>query len=194
MTRYGVRLNGRGGQGAVTAAKTLAPALYKEGRNVQAVPAFGVERRGAPVEAYLKFTDELDERIPTRTYVHEPDYVIIMDDTLLNSSEADDATRGVDDKGTVIINTRKNPETLSLDVARLATIDAGEIADDLIGRSHIVNTVLLGSFAAVTDVVSIDNVEAAIRERFSSERRESNVKAARQGFERTSVSTAATSR
>ena len=187
MTVHKVRIHGRGGQGAVTAAKNLAPAIHREGRNVQAIPAFGVERRGAPVEAYLKFTDDLDELIPTRTYVHDPDYVIILDDSLIDSSEAKDVTRGLAKDGTVVVNTTADPADLSLDAARTATVDAGTIAEEVIGRSNIVNTVLLGSFAAATDVVSIENVEAAIRERFPEDIREANVEAARLGYERTVV-------
>lgn len=187
MTIHRVRLHGRGGQGAVTAAKNLAPAIYREGRNVQAIPSFGVERRGAPVEAYLKFTDEIDEWIPTRTYVHEPDYVLIMDDSLIESTEADDVARGLAADGMAIVNTRTEPESLSLDVDRFAVVDAGGIAEDVIGRSKIVNTVLLGSFAAATDIVSIENVEAAIRERFPESKCETNVEAARRGYEETAV-------
>jgi pyruvate ferredoxin oxidoreductase gamma subunit len=187
MTIHRVRLHGRGGQGAVTAAKNLAPAIFREERNVQAIPSFGVERRGAPVEAYLKFTDDPDEWIPTRTYVHEPDYLVVMDDSLIDSSEADDVDRGLATDGTVIVNTRSDPGDLSLDASRVATVDAGRIAESLIGRSKIVNTVLLGSFAAATDVVSIDNVEAAIRERFPEARVESNVEAARRGYEATAA-------
>lgn len=187
MTIHRVRLHGRGGQGAVTAAKNLAPAIHREGKNVQAIPSFGVERRGAPVEAYLKFADDLDEWIPTRTYVHEPDYLLIMDESLIDSTEAEDVTRGLAEKGTVIVNTRSDPEALSLDATRLATIDGGRIAEETIGRSKIVNTVLLGSFAAATDVVSIDNVEAAIRERFPEKQRDTNVEAARRGYEETSI-------
>lgn len=187
MTIHRVRFHGRGGQGAVTAAKNLAPAIYREGRNVQAIPSFGVERRGAPVEAYLKFADDVDEWIPTRTYVHEPDYLLIMDESLIDSSEADDVTRGLADDGFVIVNTRSQPEDIPIDAARLATVDGGTIAEKEIGRSKIVNTVMLGSFAAATDVVSIDNIVAAIRERFPEERIETNVVAARRGYEETAV-------
>lgn len=187
MTIHRVRIHGRGGQGAVTAAKNLAPAIYREDRNVQAIPSFGVERRGAPVEAYLKFTDDVDERIPTRTYVHEPDYALILDESLLESTEADDVTRGLTEDGTIIINTRSDSVSLSLDAPRLATVDGATIAEEVIGRSQIVNTVLLGSFAAATDVVSIENVEAAIRERFPEETRETNVEAARRGYEETAT-------
>jgi 2-oxoacid:acceptor oxidoreductase gamma subunit (pyruvate/2-ketoisovalerate family) len=187
MTIHRVRLHGRGGQGAVTAAKNLAPALHREDRNVQAIPSFGVERRGAPVEAYLKFTDEPDEWIPTRTYVHEPDILVVMDDTLFESTEAEDITRGLATDGTVIVNTRSDPGDLDVDASRVATVNGGEVAAELIGRSHIVNTVLLGSFAAATDVVSIENVQAAIRERFPENRRETNVEAARRGYEETAV-------
>lgn len=188
MTVHKVRLHGRGGQGAVTAAKNLAPAIYREQRNVQAVPAFGVERRGAPVEAYLKFTDSLGERIPTRTYVHEPDYLIVMDDSLIGSVDADDVFRGVKGGGTLILNTNKTPEeVVDRNDITVATIDAGIVADEILGRSNIVNTVMLGGFASATDVVSMDNVVEAIRERFPDDIEDQNVKAAQKGYERTDI-------
>ncbi len=183
MTVHRVRFHARGGQGAVTAAKVIAPALYREGRNVQAVPAFGVERRGAPVHAYVKYTDDVDELIPTRTYVHEPDYVLCLDETLL---ETEDVTDGLQPGGAVVVNTSGGPEDIDVDADRIATVDAGRIAQEAIG-STIVNTVALGSFAAVSEDVTIENVIAAIEERFPDDIQERNAEAARLGFEQTAV-------
>lgn len=183
MAIHRVRFHGRGGQGAVTAAKVIAPALFAEGRNVQAVPAFGVERRGAPVRAYVKYTDDVDEVIPTRTYVHEPDLVLCMDDTLI---ETDRVTEGLQPGGAVVVNTTRDPADLDVDADRVATVDAGAIAREAIG-SNIVNTVILGSFAAVSGDVSIDHVAEAIRERFPDDIQEMNVEAARLGYEETAV-------
>ncbi|MFB6360124.1 MAG: 2-oxoacid:acceptor oxidoreductase family protein [Halobacteriales archaeon] len=187
MAIHRVRFHARGGQGAVTAAKVIAPAIYAEGRNVQAVPAFGVERRGAPVNAFVKYTDELDEVIPTRTYVHEPDTVLCLDDSLI---ETEMITEGLMPDGTVVINTNRPADELGIDAPRLATVDAGSIARSTID-ANIVNTVILGSFAAVTGHVSIENVAEAIRERFPDDLHEGNVEAARQGFEETVVTTVA---
>lgn len=183
MAIHRVRFHARGGQGAVTAAKVIAPALHAEGRNVQAVPAFGVERRGAPVNAYVKYTDDLDEVIPTRTYVHDPHVVLCLDDTLV---ETDRITDGLRPGGTVVVNTSRPVEQLGIDAPRVATVDAGAIARSTID-SNIVNTVILGSFAAVTGHVSIDNVAAAIRERLPEEINEANVEAARRGYAETTV-------
>lgn len=183
MTVHRVRFHARGGQGAVTAAKVIAPALYREGRNVQAVPAFGVERRGAPVHAYVKYTDAVDELIPTRTYVHEPDYVLCLDETLL---ETEDVTAGLQPGGAVVINTARDPADVEVEVDRVATVDAGRIAQEAVG-STIVNTVALGSFAAVSEDVSIENVVEAIEERFPADIQEPNAEAARQGYEQTAV-------
>lgn len=183
MAIHRVRIHGRGGQGAVTAAKVIAPALFYEGRNVQAVPAFGVERRGAPVRAYVKYTDDLDEVIPTRTYVHEPDYVLCMDATLV---ETDRVTEGLRRGRAVVVNTAGDPDDLDLDADRVATVDAGAIAREALG-SNIVNTVVLGSFAAVSGAVSIGHVADAIRERFPEAIRERNVEAARLGYEETVI-------
>lgn len=183
MTVHRVRFHARGGQGAVTAAKVIAPALHREGRNVQAVPAFGVERRGAPVHAYVKYTDDVDELIPTRTYVHEPDYVLCLDETLL---ETEDVTAGLKPGGAVVVNTTSDPASIDIDADRVATVDAGRIAQEATG-STIVNTVALGSFAAVSADVSIENVTAAIEERFPADIRSRNAEAARLGYEQTEV-------
>lgn len=187
MAIHRVRFHARGGQGAVTAAKIIAPALHAAGRNVQAVPAFGVERRGAPVNAYVKYTDDRDEVIPTRTYVHEPDVVLCLDDTLI---ETERITEGLSPDGFVVVNTSRSVGQLDIDAPRVATIDAGAIARSTID-SNIVNTVILGSFAAVTGHVSIDNVAEAIREGLPEEINDANVQAARRGYADTTVPTQA---
>lgn len=183
MAIHRVRFHGRGGQGAVTAAKVVAPALYAAGHNVQAIPAFGVERRGAPVRAYVKYTDDRDEVIPTRTYVHEPEFVLCMDDTLV---ETDRVTEGLQPGGAVVVNTRRPLDDLDVDADRVATVDAGAIARETTG-TNIVNTVVLGSFAAVSGAVGIDHVASAIRERLPPAIADANVEAARLGYERTVV-------
>jgi pyruvate ferredoxin oxidoreductase gamma subunit len=183
MTVSRVRIHGRGGQGVVTAARLLAPAMYEEGRNVQAIPEFGVERRGAPVKSYLKYTDSEDEVIPSRTYVHQPDWIICMDETLL---ETEHVTEGLADDGIVLVNTSDAPGEVDLDADRVATLDATAIANRIIG-TNIVNTILLGGFAAATGEVSVDSVIEASTEKFGVGEDNENVEAIEAGYDQTQV-------
>ncbi|MFH1757891.1 MAG: 2-oxoacid:acceptor oxidoreductase family protein, partial [Pseudomonadota bacterium] len=94
-----IRIHGRGGQGAVIASEVLASAFFKEGKFVQAFPAFGVERRGAPVTAFTRVDDQ---PIRIRNFIYEPDHIIILDPTLIESTQVDS---GLKENGWIIINT-----------------------------------------------------------------------------------------
>jgi len=157
-----IRFHGRGGQGAVIASKLLACALFKEGKWVQSFPAFGVERRGAPVMAFLRLDDS---KIFIRNNVYTPDHLVVLDPTLI---DAIDVTSGLKKDGWIVINTDQKPEFFkSLDQYRVATVDANLIAGKhrLGSRaSPIVNTAILGAFAKVTELVGIDSVMDSIRE------------------------------
>ncbi len=158
-----LRIHGRGGQGAVIASKLLAAALFHEGRWVQSFPAFGVERRGAPVTAFLRIADA---PIRLRCEITEPDDLIVLDATLLH---AVDVTAGLKRNGTILINSEEAPEGYPdlLQRFRVATVPAGEIAarHKLGSRTQpIVNTAILGAFAAISGLVTLDSVCAAIHE------------------------------
>lgn len=157
-----IRTHGRGGQGAVVASKVLATALFKEGRFVQAFPAFGVERRGAPVVAFTRFDDS---PIRLRCEIYEPDHLIVLDQAL---TETIDITSGLKNGGWIIINTNSNPEDFQYGKNfRLAVVDANDIAwrHRLGSRAApIVNTAILGAFAKATGLVSLDAVIEAILE------------------------------
>ncbi len=158
-----LRIHGRGGQGAVIASKLLASALFHEGRWVQSFPAFGVERRGAPVTAFLRIADA---PIRLRCEITEPDDLIVLDPTLIH---AVDVTAGLKRNGTILINSEELPEGYPdlLQRFRVATVAAGEIAarHKLGSRTQpIVNTAILGAFAAISGLVSLDSVCAAIQE------------------------------
>ncbi len=158
-----LRIHGRGGQGAVVASKLLASALFLEGRFVQSFPAFGVERRGAPVTAFLRVSTE---PILLRCEITQPDGLIVLDPTLV---EATDVTGGLKPGGWILINSARAPEDY-VDLAgrfAVSTVDAGAIAagHGLGSRTQpIVNTAILGAFAADTGLVSLDSVRRAIRE------------------------------
>jgi 2-oxoacid:acceptor oxidoreductase gamma subunit (pyruvate/2-ketoisovalerate family) len=172
-----LRIHGRGGQGAVIASKLLASALFMEGRYVQSFPAFGVERRGAPVTAFLRVDDE---PILLRCEVTEPDDLIVLDPTLIG---AVDVTTGLKAGGSILINSEQAPQRYE-ELARrfrVGTVDASAVA-----RRHglgsktqpIVNTAILGAFAPFLHLVSLESVCHAIRE--DAPRAEANIAAARE--------------
>lgn len=158
-----LRIHGRGGQGAVVASKFLADALFREGMWVQSFPAFGVERRGAPVTAFLRVASS---PILLRCEITEPDDLIVLDPTLI---EAVDVTTGLKRGGSVLINSPQPPESYQDLIHRfvVATVDASSIASRLgIGSKTqpIVNTAMVGAFAAQSGLVGLDAVYAAIEE------------------------------
>jgi len=176
-----VRFHGRGGQGAVVASKLLAMALFKEGKSVQSFPAFGVERRGAPVMAFLRIDDH---PIKLRTNVYQPDHIVVLDPTLI---EAVDVTSGLKPKGWVILNSDHHPkEFKDFSSFLVATVDASKIAveNHLGSRTQpIVNTAILGAFSRVTGLVSIDAVVQAIDEAVPT-KKEANTRAALEAYEK----------
>jgi len=157
-----IRIHGRGGQGAVTAAELIAIAAFKDGKQAQAFPSFGVERTGAPVESFARLDDK---PIIIREQIYQPDILIIQDATLLNVI---DVTKGCSKKTRVIINTAKTKEELNLNLPQdnIFTIDATKIALEIIGK-NIVNTVILGSLAKVTGLVTLASLKMAIEEKFA---------------------------
>lgn len=173
-----LRIHGRGGQGAVIASKVLAVALFREGRWVQSFPAFGVERRGAPVTAFLR-VDDVPIRL--RCEVTAPDDLIVLDPTLV---EAIDVTAGLGEGGGILINSERPPSAYPDLTARfrVATVDAAGIAaaHGIGTRSQpIVNTAIVGAFASWSGLVGLDAVCAAIDEEVPN-RAEANRLAARE--------------
>ena len=158
---FEVRFHGRGGQGAVTAANILAAAAFKEGKQVQAFPMFGVERRGAPVMAFMRLDDR---RIDLRTQVYKPDCVVVLDTTLLGVV---DVTAGLKEGGTIILNTQKQPSEFKFGKARVFCVDATTIAvQNKLGTATnpIVNTAILGAYSKATGNVGMKAIEQAIEE------------------------------
>ncbi|BDC35773.1 MAG: pyruvate ferredoxin oxidoreductase subunit gamma [Candidatus Methanoliparum thermophilum] len=161
-----IRFHGRGGQGAVTAAELLAVAAFYDGYFSQAFPAFGVERRGAPV---LAFTRISDKKIRLRSHIYNPDYVIVQDSSLISSVNI---AEGLKYGGVIVINSTKDLRELG----NVRTIDATKISLDTIGRP-ITNTTMLGAFAGAVDLISINSIKRAVGERFVGELREKNIQA-----------------
>jgi pyruvate ferredoxin oxidoreductase gamma subunit len=180
---FQVRFHGRGGQGVVTAAELLAEAAFREGRHAQAFPSFGSERMGAPVMSFCRIDDK-----PIRTHepVTEPDALIIQDPTLLHQA---DLFAGLGRDGYILINSAHGFDELGLDEFvkdfhrdRLLVVPASALALTHMGRP-LPGAPLLGGFAALTRVVGLDSVVAAIHGKFSGQVAEGNTKAARAAFD-----------
>jgi len=155
-----LRLHGRAGQGMVTGAEIIAIAAGLEGKYSQAFPFFGSEKRGPPVEAYCRVDDK-----PIRIHeeITEPDIVIVADSSIL---EAVDVCKGMKENGIVIINTNKPVAELGLKAKHIFAVDATEVALKYFGRL-ILNTVMLGAFCKAINLVKLDSVKKAAREKLS---------------------------
>jgi pyruvate ferredoxin oxidoreductase gamma subunit len=179
---FEIRIHGRGGQGVVTAAEMLSIAAFLEGRYALAFPSFGSERTGAPVVAYCRLDDR---EIRLREPILAPDAVIIQDPTLLNQV---DVFSGLVKGGYILINTTRSFEALGLTdfvkdypPERLHTVPATEIALRRVGRP-VPNAALLGAFAAATELISLESVGKAIREKFPAKIAEANILAAADAY------------
>jgi pyruvate ferredoxin oxidoreductase gamma subunit len=167
-----IRIHGRGGQGAVTSAELLAKAAGLDNRFSQAFPAFGPERRGAPVRAFCRIDDR---PITTRQQVYSPDYVVILDPTL---AELPEVSEGLKPESRIIANSES---AFSVCGREAEAFDATCIAIRVIGKP-IVNTAMLGAFAGKTGLVSLESLKKVIGERFGGKVGEANMKLVEEAF------------
>ena len=168
-----IRVHGRGGQGVITAAELIALAGFKSGLQTQALPAFGVERTGAPIQAFARLSDK---PILTREHIYEPQIIIVQDPTLLESL---DIMAGANQQTKLIVNSPKTAkgifnqiksekiQSLAPMEKNITTVDASSIAFRIFGK-NLVNTALLGALAKTTKQISITALKAAITEKFTS--------------------------
>ena len=179
-----IRFHGRGGQGTVVATILLAKAFFQDGYYVQSFPLFGVERRGAPVEAYLRFDRK---EILIRTNVYTPDHVVVLDQTLLT---AVDVTHGLRPGGWVLLNIPSPPANLAtFSDYRLAFVDATRIAlrNHLGTRTYpIVNTAMMGGLARVLGMPAMAAITEAIQKEVPSKPKP-NIKAAEEAYKQVSL-------
>jgi|Deesub1362A_J573_1020465.scaffolds.fasta_scaffold19641_2 pyruvate ferredoxin oxidoreductase gamma subunit len=190
---FEVRFHGRGGQGSVTAAELLAMAAFKDGKYSQAFPIFGVERRGAPVQAFCRMDDK---PIKLRSQVYNPDMVVIQDASLLSNSNILNGIKQngsiiintsktpyelrIKQNGSIIINTSKTPYELNINTYNIKTVDATGLAFEIIGKP-IVNTIMLGAIARM-GVVSLEGVIESIKEKFNGRVRKLNIQAVKRAY------------
>ena len=163
-----IRWHGRGGQGAKTASQLLADAAFMAGKYVQSFPEYGPERSGAPITAYNRISEE---RCLIHSNICEPDYVAVVDETLLTSV---DVTAGLKKEGAVIVNTAKDPEELRPLLrgydGRICTIDAYAISMDCL-KAYFPNTPMLAAVVAVSGCVNrgqfLRDMEESFRHKFA---------------------------
>lgn len=178
-----IRFHGRGGQGAVTSAELVALAAIENGKFAQSMPSFGPERRGAPVQAFLRVSESA---IRVRAEVTRPDIVVVLDDSLLNVLNV---IAGLRDKGLVVVNTKQSEDKLRAAMnykGSLATVDALSIALETL-KVPITNTTMIGALLKASSLLSIDSLVPQIEHRFNLKLAERNIAALKRAFEETKI-------
>ena len=158
-----IRWHGRGGQGAKTASLHLADAAFNTGKYIQGFPEYGPERMGAPITAYNRISDT---PIRVHSNVYEPDYVVVVDDTLL---ETVDVTNGIKENGAILVNTNQKPEQIRQYLngykGKIYTIDATQISMDCL-KANFPNTAMLSAIIKITGVMTKEQLLNDMKESF----------------------------
>jgi len=183
---YEIRWHGRGGQGAVTAAKIVAQAAHFKGyQGIAAAPSFGAERRGVPVSALTRVSTE---KIAVVSQVEKPDAVVVLDQSLLKYQEV---ISGLVSGGWLVVNSWLHPKELNIKGDfNVATADATRVCRELglmVGGLPMVNTAMLGALACATQIVDLTNIKKVIRERFSNSTVDINLTAIEKTYEITKL-------
>ncbi len=164
----------RAGQGAITTAQVLGSAIVKSGLYAYAFPHFGAARMGAPMNAFLRYDDK---PIRIRTRIKSADFSIVVDGTLFESQNVENLTKP---EGIILVNSEK--EIVSKNGKKIVCVPANELSLKSIGKIFA-NTVLLGSFCALTNIVDINILYDAIKERFKADALNLNLQLAQIGYE-----------
>ena len=185
-----IRWHGRGGQGAKTACMLLADAAFTSGKYVQGFPEYGPERMGAPITAYNRISDT---RCDVHSFIYTPDFVVVVDETLLESV---DVTAGLRESGAIIINSSQSPQALRSQLrgysGRVCTIDARRISEETLGR-NFPNTPMLAAIVRVSGVIGeeefIKDMEGSFKHKFASKPQviEGNMRALKRSLEEVQV-------
>ena len=163
-----IRWHGRGGQGAKTASLLLADAAFNTGKYIQGFPEYGPERMGAPITAYNRISDT---PIRIHSNIYEPDYVVVVDDTLLESV---DVTAGLKETGAIVINTTKDGEYLAKALkgykGKVYTIDARKVSMETLGK-YFPNTPMLAAIVKVIGIMDekdfIEDMKGSFKHKFA---------------------------
>ena len=185
-----IRWHGRGGQGAKTASLLLADAAFNTGKYVQGFPEYGPERMGAPITAYNRISAE---RSTVHSNIYEPDYVVVVDETLLSAVEV---IAGLKKEGAIVINSSKSPAELRPLLrgyeGKVCTIDAGKISEEELGK-NFPNTPMLAAIVKVSGVIGLEefihDMEGSFRHKFASKPQviEGNMRALKRSLEEVQV-------
>lgn len=185
-----IRWHGRGGQGAKTASLLLADAAFNTGKYVQGFPEYGPERMGAPITAYNRISTE---RSTVHSNIYFPDYVVVVDETLLHSV---DVTAGLKAEGAIVINSGKTPAEvrplLKGYAGKVCTIDAGKISEEELGK-NFPNTPMLAAIVKVSGVVEaeafVKDMESSFHHKFATKPQviEGNMRALKRAMEEVQV-------
>jgi pyruvate ferredoxin oxidoreductase gamma subunit/2-oxoisovalerate ferredoxin oxidoreductase gamma subunit len=178
--------HGRGGQGAVTAANLLVAAALRDGnKGVQAFPFFGAERRGAPLRAFARISEE---EIHLRSEIYNPDIVIVLDESIMDIV---DVLKGLKKDGKILINTRKNSKDFDFSKEfSVSTVDATGIAltnEILVGGIPVVNTPILGAVPKILDRVTLKAIKETVKEKWKGDLSNKNMNAAQDAFDTVEV-------
>ncbi len=163
-----IRWHGRGGQGAKTASLLLADAAFNTGKYIQGFPEYGPERMGAPITAYNRISSN---PITIHSNIYEPDYVVVVDDTLL---QAVDVTAGLKPTGAIVINTTKDKETISKMLngytGKIYTIDARKVSMETLGK-YFPNTPMLAAIVKVSGIMTdeelLNDMKGSFKHKFA---------------------------
>ena len=163
-----IRWHGRGGQGAKTASLLLADAAFNTGKYIQGFPEYGPERMGAPITAYNRISDK---PITIHSNIYEPNYVVVVDDTLLESVPV---TADLKKEGAIVINTTKSPEYLKEKLngydGNIYTIDARKVSEETLGK-YFPNTPMLAAIVKVTGIMSdeafLEDMKGSFKHKFA---------------------------
>ncbi|MGD9125104.1 MAG: 2-oxoacid:acceptor oxidoreductase family protein [Desulfarculaceae bacterium] len=177
-----VRFHGRGGQGAVTSCELVAQAAIAEGKYAQAFPSFGPERRGAPLQAFLRISDQ---PIRLREKIYKPDVVVVLDPALVATGNVKD---GLKDGGVLVVNSSKPIDAVKGECGfkgRTAVVDATKIAEEEMGVP-ITNTTMLGALLKAQEVVAKESLKEPLQHRFG-RIAEKNLKSLERAFNETQI-------
>jgi len=174
-----IRWHGRGGQGIVSVSRLLAEAALMDKKHVQSFPEFGPERSGAPVRGFTRISDE---PISIHSQIYNPNVVVVVDPTMVNSNVAS----GLAENGKIIANTERTSEelkkTLATPKAQVYSVNARRIAMDILGRP-IYNTAMLGALIKVVPLTSFESITQVVKLRFPGTLGDKNVEAVKRAFE-----------
>ncbi len=177
-----IRWHGRGGQGAITAAKIVAEAAFRSGYGGAIMaPTFGTERRGAPVHTSLKIAHQ---RITDLSPIETPDIVVVLDHMIMGEV---DVTAGLKPGGLLVLNTPKAAEKCGIDGFRVATVHVNQIASEVGLRRSIVNSGIIGAFGRASGLIELDVLADCIEREFSGKKAQENAEAARLAWQRTDI-------